>query len=136
MRLARIALVLTFLVALAQPVRAGDGYWSPGGCSPPPPVPVEWYGIPGSGAWYRSQYGTFYVGGRFHTFFAMWNHECGSILGIPLSMAYDLSTVSPLYRPGEWILQDFYYGRLMRNALGDWYHVRWADGQVTYLGRY
>lgn len=137
------ALVVALLAPLAPPsshvlappvAHAGNGYWSPGGCQPPPPVPVEWNGQPGAGSWYRSQFGTFWVGGGWYRWFQSDNWECGFMLGIPIGALFDLHSVSPLYYPGEWYIQDFYYGRLMRRFDGEWFIVRWSDGQLFDIG--
>ena len=134
-RLARIVIALALLVPLAPTAaRAGDGYWSPSGCQPPPPIAVQWWGVPGSGSWYSSERGTFWVGGDFYHWFKADLWECGRLLGVPLGDAFDLHTRSPLYRPGEWLIQDFWYGRLMRHWSGNWYIYRWSDGYVFSLG--
>lgn len=60
----------------------GTGFWSYG-CR----NDVEWYGVPGSGSWYRSRFGTYSVtGGLYAKFAEGGRYECYGhpFLGAPV----------------------------------------------------
>lgn len=59
----------------------GTGFWSFGCRSD-----VEYYGVPGSGSWYRSRFGTYSVTGGVYQTFAARGYECyvNPFLGTPV----------------------------------------------------
>lgn len=121
--------MLAFLVlALVAPfgpgvASAGDGFWSPSGCANGRyAAEGDWYGVPGQGAWYRSvHFGMtpYWVGSGWYWWYQGLGWECGA-LGWPSSNAYDVSSRSPLYRPGEWLRQDFQNGGSLNYYYGRW----------------
>lgn len=87
-----------------------DGYWSTGCRSD-----VEYYGYPGSGSYYRSRFGTYWVGGGVFQKFASLGYECyvSPFLGAPVK-AYG------------WI-QEMNYGQ---GCYGQWFE----NGAIGYHG--
>ena len=86
----------------------GNGFWS-NGCR----SDVEYYGYPGLGAYYRSRFGTWWVGGGVFQKFASVGYEChvNPFLGAPVK-AYG------------WIAEANYG----RGAYGQWFE----NGAVVY----
>jgi len=136
MKFKKIIATASLVVAgLPATARAGDGYWSEGTCTPRPNFSVQWYGMPGQGSYYSSQFGFYWVGDGFYQWFQKDMWECGFFFGVPIGDKFDLHTYSPLYQPGEWLIQDFMYARLMKRFDGEWFAVRWSDNHVFQLGR-
>lgn len=103
-------------VVLVAPASAGDGYWSPSGCEGGRRAHEgDWWGVPGQGAWYRSNasgWSDQWVGGSFHSKYAQMGYECG-VLGFPTGGLYDVGAQGGgLYPPGQYFVQPFEYGEL------------------------
>lgn len=106
----------------------GDYHWSQSGCSPPRPD-VEWYGIPGSGSYLRTdRFGTYWVGGGVYQRFASEGYECGR-LGPPVKEYQWLSEFSAwgqwfefgaiYYRNGFWHVAIGNYGQTTGRIFGE-----------------